>query len=227
MVFILAPSTVLNKAVFELRHIPRKVFERSFLWPRGTVTRKVFWRFVFEHQLARYLIALLPFPGLLLAFPEAALAIGQAPLAMFAAVYFVETKVLAISNKDKREALISDADMARGLDALAARGRKVLTRLAAEHGLEDAELHLVVEQSELARIAPITVVSVQIEGDDARFLDVEAGQQAMMAETLFDEAFSERDLQLINQRAQVFLREVVFEARKVSAHARLAAMARG
>lgn len=226
MVFFLTPSTVLNRSVLETRRLPKRIFDRGqTVIPRGGVFSRVFWRFVFEHVLTRYLIALLPFPALLIAFPDMALPISQAPLFMFAAVYVVETRLLAVP-KDKRDALIPEADAARTLDALSARGRGVLQRIAADAGLTTGGLHLVIEQSPLARVAPFTLVSVQVDGDVPHLMDLTAAQRDMIATTLFDDDLTERTLQRTNLRENLFLRDVAFDAGTVSAHARLAALAR-
>jgi hypothetical protein len=52
------------------------------------------------------------------------------------------------------------------------RGAAVLSRIAAGRGMTQGELHLAVEQSELARVAPLTVVSVQLAGPPAEVLDL-------------------------------------------------------
>lgn len=226
MLFFLTPSTVSNASATVLRRVPRQTLDRGIpIWPRGSLRSKVFWRLTFEHVLTRYTLAVLPFPALLLAYPDMALPISQAPLAMFAAVYFVETRYFAISDPQDRKALLTEAQVARGLDQLAARGRKVLTRLAAARGLQDGALHLVVEQSALARIAPFTLISVQQAGETPAFVDLTEEERAESAATLFDEAFSERDLQRLNLCQNQFLREVVLDARSLSAHARLAGLA--
>ena len=85
-----------------------------------------------------------------------------------------------------------------------------------------AELILVVEQSELARIRPLTFVSVQRDGARPEVLALTDAEQARMHE-LFDDAFPERVLHLANLQNSEMLRSVALDARGVSAHARLAA----
>jgi hypothetical protein len=102
----------------------------------------------------------------------------------------------------------------------------VLQRIAADAGLTTGELHLVIEQSPLARVAPFTLVSVQVDGDAPYLMDLTAAQRDMIATTLFDDDLTERTLQRTNLRENLFLRDVAFDAGTVSAHARLAALAR-
>jgi len=194
MIFVLAPSSALNKTLFELRVVPKIILDRGItVIPRKPLASRVFWRMLAEHQLTRYMVALAPFPALLVAFPDMALAISQAPLAMFLLIWLIETQVLAIP-KEKRARIANEAEIARGRDALAARSRNALTRLAAEVALPDATLHLVVEQSALARVAPFTLVSVQvIEPEKRYFLDLDPAQRDGIAATLFDAEFTERD----------------------------------
>jgi hypothetical protein len=142
---------------------------------------------------------------------------------MFGLVYLIETRVLAIPSPEKRRALIDPADAARGLDLLAVRGRRILAGIAAGRGLTEGALTLVVEQSGMARVAPLTIVSVQT-ATGPSYLDLDEGERAAIAE-LFADGLDERLLQRINLSEDRFVRTVAFEAKAVSAHARLAAMA--
>jgi hypothetical protein len=162
--------------------------------------------------------------------PDLALAISQAPLLMFAIVMAIEGNVLSVPTKEKRRKLVDPDEGARRLDLLRLRGRDILTRLAAGRGMQDAVLHLVVEQSALYRVPPLTLVSVQVEaqGEKAKpqMLALTADERAMIAERLFAEGLDEQGLLLVNIAEATFLRDIVLEARSVSAHARLMAMAK-
>ncbi|MFP4274350.1 MAG: hypothetical protein ACLFRU_04925 [Paracoccaceae bacterium] len=219
---ILSPAHVLNPAALETRRVPRKVFGRIALLPRraGAGT----WaRIVLEGQFLRYMVALVPFLVAMAIWPELALPIAQAPILMVLVIGVVEMRVLRLSDS-RRAALIDEAGAARGLDLLRFRAHAVLRRIAARRGLEAGRLHLVVEQSELAHLPPLTLVSLQMEGPPAHVLAPDTEEERMLREELFDATFSERDLHRINLREGVFLRDVALEAEGLSAHSRLAAM---
>ena len=225
LILYAAPSRVLNTAVLEITAPPRKFLGRGFgIVPRGTVTKAGFWRLVAEFQLLRYLVALTPFPVAMFVWPHLALPISQAPLLMFLLVYLVESRVLAIP-REARKTLIGEVEAARALDTFRVRGAAILSRIAAGRGLFHGELHLAVEQSELARVAPLTVVSVQLSGPPAEVLDLTGGEIAMVERELFAEGLDERLLHRVNLAQNVFLRSVAFDASTVSAHARLEALA--
>lgn len=227
MLHIVTPQTVLSGASLSLGSAPRPLLWRGLgVAPRAPLGKALFWRMLFEQSLPRYLIALVPFPIAMLLRPDLALPIAQAPLFMFALVYLVETNVLAVP-RDRRAALIGEAEAARGLDTLRDRSLRVLTRIAAGRRLADGRLHLVVEQSPLARVAPLTLVSVQAETPAPEILSLSPDEQAIIREGLFDEALSERLLQTINLSQNEFLRSTALEPRTMSAHARLAAMMPG
>ena len=82
---------------------------------------------------------------------------------------------------------------------------------------------MVIEQSELARIAPLTLVSVQTDQPGPRLLALDEGDRAVLREGLFDADLTERDLLAVNHRDDLYIRDIAQEARAVSAHARLAA----
>jgi hypothetical protein len=225
LILYAAPSRVLNRSVLEITAPPRKFLGRGFgIVPRGTVLRGGFWRLVVEYQLLRYLVALFPFPVAMLVWPHLALPISQAPLLMFLLVYFVESRVLAVP-KEARKHLIPEIEAARALDTFRVRGAAVLSRIAAGRGLASGELHLAVEQSELARVAPLTVVSVQVDGRPATVLDLTDVEVKMIESELFADGLDERLLQRVNLAENTFLRSVAFDASTVSAHARLEALA--
>ena len=227
MVFVLTHDAIARPKYLKTRHIPRKVIGRGIpLWPTAGLRDKMAWRLMLEWSLARYFAALLPFPIAIAIWPSLALPISAAPLLMFAAVYLVEMHVLAISNAGAREVQIKPAAADHVLDLLRGRSRDVLTRLAAGRGLDAGLLHLVIEQSALARVPPLTIVSVQQTLEGTRFLDLDPDEREMVAATLFADGLSEQDLHLTNLRENVFLRAVELDPRAISAHARLEAMAR-
>jgi len=223
--FIVTPRTVWNPGALEVRQLPRRIFGRVTLWPRRGGTPRLWVRILFEVELWRYLGVLMPFAAAAVIFPDQALAIAQAPLLMFIAVHLAETKLMHLS-PEARAALLPQAEAERGLDLLRARARSILTRIAAGRGLTAGSLHLVVEQSELARIAPLTFVSVQWD-QGPEVLALSAAEEALIREGLFGDGLDERLLQKINLAEAEFLRDEVLEVRSVSAHARLAAMMAG
>ncbi|MEM7723503.1 MAG: hypothetical protein AAF376_14185 [Pseudomonadota bacterium] len=218
---IVCADTIRNKGALETRSLPKKFFGRVQLIPRGASVG-LWGRLIVEMQLVRYLSALLPFAILPFMSANAALGVTQAPLAMVVVIGFVELRVLRLTDK-QRERLMDADEAARRTDTLTFRARAALRQIAARRGIDAGELTLVVEQSDLARIAPLTFVSVQTAEPDPHLIPLDAGDRAVLDETLFDEAFSERDLLAVNQFAATFVREVKQDARGVSAHARLAA----
>ena len=223
--FILTPETIWNPHVLEMRQVPRRIFGRVMIFPRRGAGVGLWLRLIFEIEVLRYLGALLPFLLGAVIFPQYALAISQAPLPMLIVIYFVEAKLLRLSRAGAK-ALASEAEVARGLDLLRVRAVAVLSRIAAVRGLAEGRLHLVVEQSEIWRMPPLTLVSVQAEAgpeSGPAVLRLSAEERALVA-GLFAEGFSERDLLRVNLAAGECLRDVAFDVRGVSAHARLAAL---
>ncbi len=221
--FIVSHDTILNPSALEVRTLPRKFLGRVTLWPRGGGVG-LWLRVVFEVELWRYLLALLPFLIATLIWQEYALAIAQAPLPMFMLVYLVEIRLLRVP-KSARAGLISVPDAERGLDLLQARSLSLLTRIAAGRGMASGALHLVVEQSDMARVAPLTYVSVQSE-DGPVVLHLTQAEQAMIRAELFQPPLTEHQLRLINQSQDQPLRDMMLEVARVSAHARMAALMR-
>ncbi len=191
--------------------------------PRRGIRFGVLCRLIFEIQILRYLLPLVPFVVAMLVWPHLALPISQAPVPMLIVIAVVETKVLSIK-PDARAALIEDADMARGLDALRFNATRILTRIAADRKLSDSELLLVVEQSEIARIPPLTLVSIQQSQPKAHVLDLTQQECELIQTTLFDGDISERQLHLISLRQAENLRSIALDTRSISAHARMAAL---
>lgn len=220
--FIVTPSTVRNPAALETRSLPKRFFGRVCVIPRRGASIGLWLRLIFESQVLRFFGALAPFVLAMLIWPKLALPIAQAPLFMLLAIGFVELRVLRVA-KDKREALLGQAEVERILDLFRFRAQALLRRLAARRGLVEGDLWLVVEQSELAKVAPLTLVSVQSETPEPHVLDLNPEERAEIAEGLFDDDLTEHMLHLVNLRENEFLRSTVFDARGVSAHARLAA----
>ncbi|ETX29369.1 hypothetical protein [Roseivivax isoporae] len=218
--FVVTRATLLNPAVLETRSLPRRFLGRAMPLPRRGGAG-LWARLLFEAQFLRYVGALLPFVAPMLVWPSLAMPIAQAPLAMVVVLAAVEMKVLRLSDV-RRATLIPADEAARRSDLFAWRARACLRRIAARQGLEEGRLHLVVEQSELARVPPLTLVSVQAAHPAPRLLDLDDADRAVLA-GLFDADLTERDLHAVHLREGAFLREVPLEARSVSAHARLAA----
>ncbi|RDC71332.1 hypothetical protein DLJ49_15035 [Rhodovulum sp. 12E13] len=226
--FVVTPSTVVDPRRLRLTRVGSQMLGRGLrVIPRRPLFRGVFWRIVFDQAPLRYILALSPFPIAMLIRPDLALGISQAPLLMFAIVFMIESTFLSVSTPEKRRKLIAEADAARGLDLLTLRARDVLARIAAGRGMETEDLHLVVEQSGLARVPVLTLVSVQVaqEGGRPLLLDLDDSERELLEDRLFAEGLDERLLHLINLADNRFLRSVAFEARAVSAHQRLMARA--
>lgn len=218
---IVTRDTILNTQALEMRSLPRKFLGRITLWPAGGGIG-LWLRVVFEVELWRYVLALSPFVIAALIWQDYALAIAQAPLPMLIVVYLVESRFLRVP-RAKRAGLVDKASAERGLDLLRARAQSILTKIAAGRGLAEGRLHLVVEQSDLARIPPLTYVSVQSE-DGPAILRLTPEERALIAETLFQPPLTEKDLLRINIAQDQPLRDIALEASKVSAHARMAAL---
>ncbi len=230
MAFVVTPSSVRSVARLNLRRVGAQMLGRGFrVVPRGAGTGRVFARILFDQAPFRYALALSPFPIAMLIRPDLALAISQAPLLMFAIVVLIESSLLAISTPAKRRKLIEASAADRGLDMLQQRATQALSRLAAGRGLTTERLHLVVEQSGLARVPVLTLVSVQQEaattGERPELLDLDAAEREALVSALFDESLSEALLHRINLYENKFIRVTAFEATAVTAHARLQAMA--
>lgn len=218
---IVTDATLVNRGVLETRSLPKKFLGRVMLVPRGAGPR-VWLRLVVEIQALRYMVTLLPFALAPIVFRDLALPVMQAPALMLVVVAIVELKVLRLSKSAQARAVTAD-EAARRLDTLAFRARACLRRIAARHDMEEGQLRLVIEQSELARIPPLTLVSVQTETPEPHLTALDATDRAVLRDGLFDAAFTERDLQLVNHRDDVYLRDVAQETRAISAHSRLAA----
>lgn len=221
--FIVSPSTILNSRALETRGVPKRIIGRISLFPRQGATTRLVLRLLFEVQVLRFFVALMPFVVAMFIWPDLALPISQAPIPMLFLIFFVETRVFNMS-KEKRKALMSEAEMDRTLDALAFNARKVLTKIAALKQMQNGEVHLVVEQSELGRVPVLTLVSVQLAGPDPEVLDLDDTERRIIEEGLFDDNLTEEQLHLVTLRQSKNLRSVAIEASEISAHARMAAL---
>ena len=218
---IVTEATTINRGVLDTSSLPKKFFGRVLLLPRGARVGQ--WiRLTVEIQALRYLVTLLPFALIPFFSRDLALPVMEAPALMVALVALVELKVLRLSKSARTRAITAD-EAARRLDILSFRARACLRRIAALHDINVGQLRLVVEQSELARFSPLTLVSVQSETPRPHLLKLDAKDQAVLQSGLFDADFTERDLLALNQRDDMYLRDVAQETRAVSAHSRLAA----
>jgi hypothetical protein len=220
--FIITPATVLSPGTLETRNIPKRFFGRVLIMPRRGAGPGLWLRLLVEMQFLRYMTALLPFIVVMIMSRDMAAPIMQAPIAMFLFIAIVEMKGLRLSDKGRARLMDGD-EAARRLDLLQFRARAVLREVAARKGLDAGALHLVVEQSELARIPALTFVSVQTDQPKPHVMDLDAGDRAAITDGLFGGGFSERDLHRVNMFQDNFLRNIRLEARGVTAHARLAA----
>ncbi|MCF7698360.1 hypothetical protein [Loktanella sp. M215] len=217
---IVTHATLRNPAALAVKQLPRKFFGRVTPWPRRASLNHLA-RIAIEFQGVRYMLALLPLLIIGFVWTEAALPLAQAPLLMIVVIWFVEMRVLRVPAK-KRAALMDPAAADRGLDLLRAQSRTALTQIAASRDLRGGLLHLVIEQSDLRGLPPLTYVSVQSE-DGPQVLDLTAAERDILQQTLFQGDMTERLLHRINATQNVFLRDITLDARSVSAHARLAA----
>jgi hypothetical protein len=219
---ILTHATMRNPGVLETRSLPKKFLGRVPIFPlnAGIAT----WaRLLVEMQPLRFLVTLLPFVVTPLMSRDLAVPVMQAPALMVILVLLVEMKVLRLT-ATRRAGLVGTDEAARRLDTLAFRARSCLRRIGARHDLHEGTLRLVVEQSELARVRPLTLVSVQGDTPDPHVLRLDPEDREVLRQGLFDVELTERDLLAVNHRDNRYIREITQEARAVSAHARLAAL---
>ena len=218
---ILTNDTVRNPAILRVRQLPRKFFGRVTVWPKGRISLARFLRIMVEFQWVRYTVSLLPLVVVGVIWNDLAMPLAQAPVLMLVLIWWIEMRVLRVPQA-KRARLIDASEAERGLDLLRIQARSVLGKIAAHRGLRAGQLHLVVEQSELGLFTPLTYVSVQSE-DGPEVLALTPPEREIIAQNLFSGPLDEATLLRINQSQNVFLRDITFDARGVSAHARLAA----
>lgn len=218
---ILTHSTLRNPAILKVRQLPRKFFGRVAVWPLGQVGFAGFMRLIIEFQAVRYILTLSPFIFIGMSWNALALPMAQAPILMIFMIWLVEMRILRVP-KSRRSKLIEGAQAERALDLLRVQSRAALTKIAALRDMKHGELHLVVEQSELWRMTPLTYVSVQSE-TGPEVLCLSELEIDILKQTLFTPPLTEALLQRVNQSEGTFIRDITFDARGVSAHARLAA----
>lgn len=223
---IVSPSTIWNSTALETRTVPKRVLGRITILPHTGLRIGTVLRLIFEVQVLRYVLPLVPFVIAMFVWPDLALPIAQAPILMMMVIAFCEMRLLAVG-RDQREKLISDSEMASTLDALRFNATRLLTRLAARRGLTGGELLLVIEQSQLARIAPLTLVSLQQREPAPVVLTLDAEEQRMIRDGLFDDQLTERSLHLVGLRENEMLRSVSLDTATISAHARMTALLDG
>jgi hypothetical protein len=221
--FVVTPSTMLNPAALETRAVPKRMLGRITVLPRAGASPGLWLRLLLEMQLLRFFLPLLPFVIAMLIWPHLALPIGQAPIPMMLLIGVVEMKVLALS-PDARKALLTDDEKAATRDALRFNARRVLTRIAARQEMQDGEVTLVVEQSELARMTPLTLVSVQRAHPEPEVLDLAPEDRKLLETELFDEGLSERSLHRLTLAQGENLHQVTLDVATISAHARMSAL---
>lgn len=219
--FIVTHTTIRNPRILNVRQLPRKFFGRVTVWPRASERFGMWLRRIIEFQSVRYVLELSPLIVIGALWNVAALPIAQAPILMVGIIWLVEMRVLRVP-KSRQRRLVDPAEAARALDLLKVQSRDVLTRIAALRGLRRGQLHLVVEQSVLWRLTPLTYVTVQSE-DGPEVLNLSPEEQALIKERLFQGKLTERLLQRVNHAENTFLRDISFDTRGVSAHARLEA----
>ena len=220
--FIVCRDTILNRGILDTSSLPRRFLGRVMVLPRREASPGVWLRLIAEMQLLRYVVALVPFVVAMFIWPDLAFPLAQAPLAMLIVIAFVEIKLLRLSDA-ARTALMDEAEADRIHDSLTFRARALLRDIAAPRGLDSGALLLVVEQSDLARVPPLTLVSVQAESPRPHLLDLSLAERQAISAGLFSGPLTEAALHRANLRRNQFLRSMRFEARAVSAHARLAA----
>lgn len=217
---IVTKATLANPGILETSSLPRRFLGRVQIIPRGGGLR-LWLRLLVEMELLRFLVALLPFVVVPLFSRDMAMPVMQAPLIMLVVVAWVELRVLRPTKAARARGVDAD-EAARRLDTLAFRARACLRRIAARHELTEGQLHLVIEQSDLTRVAPLTLVSVQADLPKPHVVALDPEDRAALAD-IFDATLSERDLLAVNHRDSLYVRSIAQEARAVSAHARLAA----
>lgn len=220
--FILSHDTIRNRSALELREIPRIFFGRVMVWPRAEGDWRLKLRLIFEIEGLRYFVELAPFALLALVWRDTAIGVAQAPALMVLMVFAVEMRLLRPTDR-ARARLMEEAERDRLGDLLAVRGRAILTKVAAGRRMAEGSLHLVIEQSELARVAPLTLVSVQW-SEGPVILDLTVAERALIRQTLFEAPLTEAAMHRRSLAQAKSLHAVALEVRSIPAHARMAAL---
>lgn len=224
--FLVTPSTVRGTAVLRPRRPGAGLLGGGVrVIPRRPLSDPMFWRVMLDQAPLRMGIALAALP-LAVALPPG-LALTLTPVAMVGGLMAAERTFLATSGPPEvRRGLVERGEAERVLDLLHARGRDALGRIAAARDMEHARLHLVVEQSALARAPILTLVSVQrhdaVDGAP-QLMELTEDERRMLDGRLFDGEFDEARLHRVNRAQNRHVRHVPFEAQSVTAHARLMA----
>jgi len=127
------------------------------------------------------------------------------------------------ASEARRKALVTEDQADAGLDTLRARARTLLGRIAARRGLKSGRLHLVIEQSDLLRVPPLTLVSVQSE-EGPELLALDASEREMLTNELFAPPLTERALQHIGLARRIEVHDLTLDPATISGHARMAAL---
>ncbi|MEM9708199.1 MAG: hypothetical protein AAF871_05355 [Pseudomonadota bacterium] len=227
MIVFLTHGGIVNRSLLTTKSVPRRVLSLGlFLVPRVPPWRGVFWRAIFEHALARYTVALSPFVIVMAIWPRMALPIAEAPLLMFLFVWLFEKYGLSVPSAEARRALILEDEAGRLLDRIRVAGEAQLSRIGADREIETGMLHLVIEQSAYARVPPLTLVSVLLEAEKIEILNLSRDECDALGRALFPEADTERALHRAGLAEGVQIRRFAFDPRTITAHARLAALAK-
>ena len=115
-----------------------------------------------------------------------------------------------------RAALLTPAEQDRALDLLAA-------ALQGNLNASQGALHLVIEQSELARVAPLTLVTVQWSKGPV-VLDLSPDERTLIRDTLFAPPLTEAAMQKLSLARNETVQSVEVGLRTIPAHARMAAL---
>ena len=220
--FIISPDTLRGRAALEFRQVPRRFLGRVTIWPRGEGDWRLRARLIFEMEFLRYLTALVPFALAALIWRDSALAIAQAPLLMVLVIYGVEMRFLRLLPA-RRRALMDSAEQDRLGDLLAVRAKAVLTRIGAGRNLTQGTLHLVIEQSDLARVPPLTLVSVQWD-QGPQILDLSPAERAQIRQTLFAPPLTEAEMHRLTLARNQTVHDLPLALSSLSAHARMTAL---
>lgn len=223
--FIVTHDTIRNRSQLDLREIPRIFLGRVLVWPRIEGDWRLKLRLIFEIEGLRYFVELAPFALVALVWRESAVGVAQAPALMVLMVFAIEMRLLR-PTAEGRLRLMDEAERDRMSDLLAVRGRAILTRIAAGRRMTEGALHLVIEQSELARVAPLTFVSVQW-SEGPQILDLTQAERGMLRDQLFAAPLTEAAMHRLSLARAQALHSVVLEVRTIPAHARMAALTTG
>lgn len=223
---LLTPDRLIRPGELKPARVPIRISRvGTGLRPRLSPLGATFWRFMLEKPFPRYMAALTPIVLVMLIWPDISLPVSQAPVPMFMLIFVIETRVLSIPTEAGRKRLIDPDAAGRALDLFQQRGTEILTGFAARAGVQDGPLVLVVEQSRMARVPPLTFVSIQQRHGETAVLTPDAVALSALETELFGGDLPEKLLQRVNLSQNIFLRTVELDPATISAHARLDALA--